>query len=57
MDSSVREQGSDTQEAPKSFWLSLRTLASQLMRLVNLVILTEEEQEEAGIYRDRPGGD
>ena len=57
MDSSVREQGSDTQEAPKSFWLSLRTLASQLMRLVNLVILTEEDQEEAGIYLDRPGGE
>jgi len=57
MDSSFREQGSNTQEAPSSFFASLRILASQLMKLVSFISLTEEEQEEAGIYLDRPGGE
>lgn len=57
MDSSVREQGSQTQEAPKGLLVSLRILVSQLMRLANPIHLTEEEQEEAGIYLDRPGGE
>ena len=57
MDSSFREQGSDTQKAPRSFLASLRIFASQLMRLAGLIRLTEEEQEEAGIYLDRPGGE
>ena len=58
MDSSFREQGSSTQEAPKSLFVSLRNLVSQLMMsLVRFISLTEEEQEQAGIYRDRPGGE
>jgi hypothetical protein len=57
MDSSFREQGSDTQRAPRSFLASLRILASLINWLAGLLRLTEEEQEEAGIYLDRPGGE
>jgi hypothetical protein len=58
MDSSFREQGSDTQKAPRSFLASLRIFASLLINwLAGLIRLTEEEQEEAGIYLDRPGGE
>ena len=57
MDSSFREQGSDTQEAPKSFFTSLRILVSQLLNLGHFIELTEEEKEEAGIYLDRPKGE
>ena len=57
MDSSFREQGSGTQEAPKSFLASLKILASLINWLAGLIRLTEEEQEEAGIYLGRPGGE
>ena len=57
MDSSFREQGSDTQKAPRSFLASLRILASLINWLAGLLRLTEEEQEEAGIYLNRPGGE
>ena len=57
MDSSFREQGSDTQKAPKSFLASLWIFASLINWLAGLFRLTEEEQEEAGIYLDRPGGE
>ena len=57
MDSSFREQGSDTQKAPRSFLASRRILASLIKWLAGLFRLTEEEQEEAGIYLDRPGGE
>jgi hypothetical protein len=57
MDSSFREQGSDTQKAPRSFLASLRIFASLINWLAGLIGLTEEEQEEAGIYLDRPGGE
>jgi len=57
VDSSFREQGSDTQEAPRSFFTSLRILVSQLMSLGRVIELTEEEKEEAGIYLDRPKGE
>ena len=57
MDSSFREQGSETQKAPKSFLAILRTFASLINWLAGLIRLTEEEQEEAGIYLDRPGGE
>ncbi len=57
MDSSFREQGSDTQKAPRSFLASLRIFASLINWLAGLFRLTEEEQEEAGIYLDRPGGE
>ena len=53
MDSSFRGQGSGTQDAPKSFLASLRFLASLINWLAGLVILTEEEQEDAGIYLGR----
>jgi hypothetical protein len=57
MDSSFREQGSDTQKAPRSFLASLRIFASLINWLAGLIRLTEEEREEAGIYFDRPGGE
>jgi hypothetical protein len=57
MDSSFREQGSGTQEAPKSFLGGLAILASLINWLAGLIKLTEEEREDAGIYLDRPGGE
>ena len=57
MDSSFREQESDTQKAPKSFLERLPILASLINWLVAFIRLTEEEQEDAGIYLDRPGGE
>jgi len=55
MDSSFPEQGSDTQEAPKSFWAGLTILANLIKWLAGLIELTEEEREDAGIYLGRPG--
>jgi len=55
MDSSFREQGPGTQEAPKSFVAGLQILASLINWLGDLITLTEEEREEAGIYLGRPG--
>jgi hypothetical protein len=57
MDSSFREQGSDTQKAPTSFLARLPILASLINWLVGFIRLTEEEREDAGIYLDRPGGE
>ena len=57
MDSSFRGQGSGTQVAPKSFLAGLKVLASLIKWLAGLVRLTEEEREDAGIYRGRPGGE
>jgi hypothetical protein len=57
MDSSFREQGSSTQQAPKSFFASLPILASLINWLAALIKLTKEEREDAGIYLDRPGGE
>ena len=57
MDSSFREQGSGTQQDPKRFLASLPILSSVIKWLAGLIKLTEEEQEEAGIYLDRPGGE
>ena len=54
MDHSTREQeASGTQQDPKSFLVSLPILGSLLQWLSSLVKLTEEEQEQAGIYRGR----
>ena len=53
MDSSFREQGSGTQQGPKRFFVRLLILPSLIKWLVSLIRLTEEEQEEAGIYIDR----
>jgi len=57
MDSSFREQMSGTQEAPKGLLVGLKILASLINWLVDLIRLTEEEREDAGIYLDRPGGE
>jgi hypothetical protein len=57
MDSSFREQESATRQAPKSFLASLQILASLILWLAGLINLTEEEQEEAGIYHGRLGGE
>ena len=55
MDNSIREQGSGTQQDPKGFLASLPILDSIIKWLANLIRLTEEEQEDAGIYLDRLG--
>jgi hypothetical protein len=57
MDSSFREQGPDTRQDPKSFLVSLPNLASIIKWLAGLIKLTEEEQEDAGIYPGRLGGE
>ena len=57
MDSSFREQGSGTQQDPKSFVASLPILRNIIKWLASLIKLTEEEQKDAGIYLDRPGGE
>ena len=55
MDSSFREQGSDTQQDPKRSFVSVPILPSLIKWLASLIKLTEEEQEEAGIYLGRLG--
>ena len=55
MDNSFHEQGSRTQQAPKSFSAGLGILASIIKWLAGLITLTEEEREQAGIYDDRLG--
>jgi hypothetical protein len=57
MDNSFNEQGSRTQQDSKSVLLSLPILGNLIKWLVSLTEWTEEEQEEAGIYLDRPGGE
>lgn len=57
MDSSFREQGSDTQQAPKSLFVSPPILARLINWLAGLIELTGEEREDAGIYLDRQGGE
>ena len=59
MDNSFHRQGqgSDTQQDQKSFLVSLPNLASIIKWLAGLIKLTEEEQEDAGIYPGRLGGE
>jgi hypothetical protein len=57
MDSSFHEQGSKTQQQTTRPFLSQRRLASIIQWLAGLIHLTEEEQEQAGIYLDYPGGE
>ena len=57
MDGSFREQGSGRLQAPKSFVAGLQILASLISWLAGFIRLTEDEQEEAGIYLDRLGGE
>jgi hypothetical protein len=55
MDSSFREEESGRQQGTKNILASLPILASLIKRLADLLQWTEEEQEEAGIYFERPG--
>ena len=57
MDNSFHEQGSHTRRGPKRFLVSLPILGNLIKWLASLSNWTEEEQEEAGIYLDRPGGE
>jgi hypothetical protein len=57
MDNSFHEQGSRTQPGLKRFLMGLPILGNLIRWLANLSQWTEEEQEEAGIYMDRPGGE
>jgi len=57
MDNSFHEQGSHTQQDSKSFLVSLPILGNLIKWLASFSQWTEEEQEEAGIYLDRPGGE
>lgn len=57
MDGSFPDPASGTQKHPKRFLVSLTTLTSIIKWLAGLITLTEEEQEEAGIYLGRLGGE
>ncbi|HLO13320.1 MAG TPA: hypothetical protein VK206_00725 [Anaerolineales bacterium] len=57
MDNSFHEQGSHTQQDLKSFLVSLPILGNLIKWLASFIQWTEEEQEGAGIYLDRPGGE
>jgi hypothetical protein len=57
MDNSFHEQGSHTQQDPKSFLVSLPILGNLIKWLASFIQWTEEEQEDAGIYIDRLGGE
>jgi hypothetical protein len=57
MDSSLHEQEPGFQQDPKRFSVNLPTLASLIHWLAGMIKLTEEEQKDAGIYLDRPGGE
>jgi hypothetical protein len=57
MDNSFHEQGSRTQQSPSSLLVSLPILANLIKWLASLIQWTEEEQEKAGIYVDRLGGE
>ena len=50
MDNSFHEQGSHTQQDPKSFLVSLPILGNLIKWLASLIQWVEEEQEESGIY-------
>ena len=57
MDDSIREQGFGTQQTPKNFFARLKFIANLIKWMVDLIKLTEEDWEAAGIYLDRPGGE
>jgi hypothetical protein len=57
MDNSFHEEGSRTQQGPKRFLVSLPILGNLIKWLASLFQWTEDEEEQAGIYRDRPGGE
>lgn len=57
MSISLREQEPGLQQEPKGFLKNMPALASLIHWLAGLIILTKEEQENAGIYLDRLGGE
>jgi len=60
MDNSFHRQGqgSDTQQDQKRFLAVSRPILDSIIKwLASLIMLTEEEQEEAGIYLGRLGGE
>ena len=57
MDNPFPEPEPVMQEHPKRSLVGLATLASIMKWLADLITVTEEEREEAGIYLDRPGGE
>ncbi len=54
MDNSIREQESNTRDQ-KSFLAGVLILNSIINWLVSFIKLTEEEQQDAGIYPGRLG--
>jgi hypothetical protein len=58
MDSSFREQESGTQQDSKRFFfVNVSIIRSIIEHLASVIKLTEEEQEDAGIYPERLGGE
>jgi hypothetical protein len=57
MSISLREKEPGLQQEPKGFLKNLPALASLIHWLAGFILLTEEEQENAGIYLDRLGGE
>jgi len=57
MDDSFNERGSRTKQDSKSVLVSLPILGNLIKWLVSLIEWTEEEQEDAGVYLDSPGGE
>ena len=54
MDNSIHEQDSDTRDQ-KSLLAGVLIINSIINWLINLIKLTDEEQQDAGIYRGRLG--
>ena len=57
MDSSFGEQERGTQQNPNRLLAGLTIFAKIIERLASLIKWTEEEQEDAGIYPYRLGGE
>ena len=57
MSISLRQQEPGLQQEPKGILKTLPALASLVHWLAGFILLTEEEQEKAGIYLDRLGGE
>jgi hypothetical protein len=59
MSISLREQDPGLQQQPKAkgFLKNLPALTGLIDWLAGFILLTEEEQENAGIYLDRLGGE
>ena len=57
MDNPFNPQRSDTWRPGAFLAALLKIFDSALSRLVGFIQLTEEEQRDAGIYLDHPGGE